>query len=35
LAWFSNGLFEHRDELLADWELAQVKKPLRDISPLV
>jgi hypothetical protein len=27
--------FEHRDELLADWELAQVKKPLRDISPLV
>ena len=27
--------FEHRDELLADWELAQTKKPLRDISPLV
>ena len=27
--------FEHRDELLADWDLAQARKPLRDISPLV
>ncbi len=27
--------FEHRDELLADWELAWLKKPLRDIPPLV
>jgi Domain of unknown function (DUF4160) len=27
--------FEHRDELMSDWELARMKKPLRDISPLV
>ena len=27
--------FEHRDELMADWELAMAKKPLRKISPLV
>lgn len=24
----------HRDELLADWELAQTLKPLRKIEPL-
>lgn len=27
--------FEHRDELMKDWELAMAKKPLRKISPLV
>ena len=27
--------FLHRDELLADWELAVTKKPLRKIEPLV
>lgn len=27
--------FEHRDELMEDWELAMVKKPLRKIEPLV
>jgi hypothetical protein len=27
--------FEHRDELLDDWELAMTKKPLRKIPPLV
>ena len=26
--------FEHRDELMQDWELAAQKKPLREISPL-
>ena len=26
--------FEHRNELLQDWELAGQKKPLREISPL-
>ena len=24
----------HRDELLADWKLAQERKPLRKIDPL-
>jgi len=24
----------HRDELLADWELAQTRRPLRRIEPL-
>ena len=24
----------HRDELLADWELARARKPLRRIDPL-
>ena len=27
--------FEHRQELLEDWELALNKKPLKDIAPLV
>lgn len=27
--------FQHRDELLDDWELAIAKKPLRKIEPLV
>ena len=27
--------FEHRDELMEDWELAMAKKPLRKIPPLV
>jgi hypothetical protein len=27
--------FQHRDELMEDWELAMMKKPLRKISPLV
>ena len=27
--------FEHRDELMEDWELAMAKKPLRKIAPLV
>ena len=27
--------FEHRDELMEDWELAVAKKPLRKIPPLV
>jgi hypothetical protein len=27
--------FEHRDELIEDWELARAEKPLRDIPPLV
>ena len=26
--------FEHREELLHDWELAAQKRPLRPISPL-
>ncbi len=26
--------FEHRDDLLADWELARTKKPLQLIPPL-
>jgi len=26
--------FEHRNELMADWELAKQKKPLREIAPL-
>lgn len=24
----------HRDELLEDWELARLEKPLKDIKPL-
>jgi len=27
--------FEHRQELLADWELAMARRPLRKIPPLV
>ncbi len=27
--------FEHRDELMADWELVMAKEPLRKIAPLV
>jgi hypothetical protein len=27
--------FEHRDELMEDWELAITKRPLRKIPPLV
>jgi len=27
--------FEHRDELMEDWELTIAKKPLRKIAPLV
>lgn len=27
--------FEHREELMEDWNLAKVKKPLREIAPLV
>ncbi len=27
--------FEHRDELIEDWDLAMVKKPLHKIAPLV
>jgi len=27
--------FEHRDELMEDWELARAKKPLMWIEPLV
>ncbi len=27
--------FEHRDELMENWELAMAKKPLRKIPPLV
>ena len=27
--------FEHRNELMEDWELAEAKKPLRKIPPLV
>ena len=27
--------FEHRDELLEDWDLAVAKKPLHKIPPLV
>jgi hypothetical protein len=27
--------FDHRDELLSDWELAKAKKPLNKIQPLV
>ena len=26
--------FEHRDELMADWELAMARRPLRKIPPL-
>ena len=26
--------FEHREELMEDWELAKAKKPLQAISPL-
>jgi hypothetical protein len=26
--------FEHREELLEDWELAKAKKPLQPIPPL-
>ncbi|MEW6234015.1 MAG: DUF4160 domain-containing protein [Candidatus Omnitrophota bacterium] len=26
--------FEHRDELMIDWQLATAKKPLQKISPL-
>ena len=26
--------FEHRKELLADWQLARARKPLRKIRPL-
>jgi hypothetical protein len=26
--------FEHRDDLLADWELAKMRKPLQLIPPL-
>ncbi|HLB45589.1 MAG TPA: DUF4160 domain-containing protein [Anaerolineales bacterium] len=26
--------FEHRDELMDNWRLAQAKKPLKDIPPL-
>ena len=27
--------FEHRDELLRDWQLVETKKPLEKIPPLV
>ncbi len=27
--------FEHRDDLMEDWELASAKKPLRSVPPLV
>ena len=27
--------FQHREELMEDWELAMAKKPLRKIAPLV
>ena len=27
--------FEHRGELIEDWELAMAKEPLRKIAPLV
>lgn len=27
--------FEHRDELMEDWKLAEDKKPLKKIEPLV
>jgi hypothetical protein len=27
--------FEHRDELMKDWELSMAKKPLNKITPLV
>jgi hypothetical protein len=27
--------FEHRQELMENWELARAGKPLRDIAPLV
>jgi hypothetical protein len=27
--------FSHRDELLSDWKLAQAKRPLNKIKPLV
>ena len=27
--------FEHRDELMEDWDLAMAKKPLHKIPPLV
>jgi len=27
--------FEYRDELMEDWELAKIKRPLRKIHPLV
>ncbi|MEK7395419.1 MAG: DUF4160 domain-containing protein [Candidatus Poribacteria bacterium] len=27
--------FEHREELIQDWELAMAKEPLRKIPPLV
>jgi hypothetical protein len=27
--------FEHREELMEDWELARAGKPLHDIPPLV
>ena len=26
--------FAHRDELMADWELAMARRPLRKIAPL-
>ena len=26
--------FEHRDELMENWNLAEMKKPLKDIAPL-
>jgi len=26
--------FAHRDELMANWELAEARKPLRKIAPL-
>ncbi len=27
--------FEHRNELMNDWDLLQTKKPLKKISPLI
>jgi hypothetical protein len=27
--------FDHRDELLQDWELARAKQPLNPIAPLI
>lgn len=27
--------FEHRDELMEDWELARAKRPLKSTQPLV
>lgn len=34
-AYVLEWAFEHRDELLKNWELAQAQKPLIKISPLV